>query len=508
MPEEYDKALKLKEAGFQDIEAIDTCKIDDEKLSNAIMLKKSGFEGRYAIHGAKTLASETVKNAIKLKNAGFGDSSSISNASSLSSQQVELVLNLRQQGFNDFYSVQGALLGAEKAETAIKLKKIGYIDTKAIKESSLFSSSQVDSFIEFVKLGFNIDDAKNIITNNDSNAKFEELTANGYDEKTASIMTNIENIEDYDNDVISEFLTSIKATKSTEERVSKLISKFLKDNPDVDLKDLTEYINNIDFEAVSTIAPAVKDFGTKDLLKFDFYHYRAGTTDFTQEELSLDEDFTKYLTDNYVDADMLTDLLTAFPATPREVGSLPEDWLEKIPNELREKKIKDIYSAVSVFQKTANVSTFAKQLSIILQKKADVSELSSGTYGTGYKISVENAKDMCIKIFPKHLEKQNNTPNMHGQHVEVQNAIFANTHSSDFVKMYFGRVASLKQKDGFLVTQFLGGNILPEITGNPKSEYKVTSGDCFMGHNIINGKNIDFGGMIVEKDGVRLNKWI
>ncbi len=507
-PEEIEKTLKLKTAGFQDIEALDACKMEDEQIENSISLKRAGFESRYAIHGAKKLSAETIKNAINLKKAGLGDSTAISNADSLSASQVSLVVKLKELGFNDFYSLKGAALGAEKAETAIKLKNLGYADDKAVEEAFLFSSEQVDNFVQYVHSGFNIDDAKNIITNPNAQCMFENFAAQGYEEKNAAIMTNIENIESYDSDVIYDFLTSIKASMPSEERVSKIISKFLKDNPEVDLKDLTDYINNIDFDNVEETAPAVKGFGPKENLKFAFYHYRAGTTDFTKENLSVDEDFTKYLTENYIDADMLTDLLTAFPATPREVGSVPEDWLANVPKELHDKSIQDIYSAVSIFQETADVETFADQISTILNKKANVAELNSGTFGTGYKISVEDAKDMCIKIFPKHLENRNKTPNMHGQHVEVQNGIFANKHSSDFVKMYFGRVASLRHKDGFLVTQFLGNNIIPVITGKDKTNYKVSSGDCFMGHNIINGKNIDFGGMIVEKDGIRLNNWV
>lgn len=508
LPEEYDNALILKEAGFQDIEAIDASKLPKEQVGNGISLKKAGFEGRYAIHGARTLNASEINSAINLKAVGFGDSTAINHASSLSKEQIDMTIKLKQLGFSDFHSVQGAKSGTEQANIAIKLKNLGYTDAKAIEEASLFSMGQIDSLVQYVKLGFNLEDAQNIVLNDDDRSRFEELAKKSYDEKTSAIMVNIENNENYDDDVMADFLTSINATKPSEERTSAIVSKFLEDNPDVNIKDLTEYINSIDMETVSEIAPAVKDFGPKEHLKFGFYHYRAGTTDFTKETLSVDEDFTQYLTENYIDADMLTDLLTAFPATPREVGSIPEDWLVNLPETQRTKAIEDVYNVISIFQETSDTKKFSEQMSAVLDKQVDVTELSSGTFGTGYRISVEDAKDLCIKIFPKHLETRNKTPNMHGQHVEVQNGIFANTHSSDFVKMYFGRVAAHKHKDGFLVTQFLGNNIIPVITGKPQGEYKVTSGDCFMGHNIINGKNIDFGGMIVEKDGVRLNNWV
>ena len=49
--------------------------------------------------------------------------------------------------------------------------------------------------------------------------------------------------------------------------------------------------------------------------------------------------------------------------------------------------------------------------------------------------------------------------NRHGEHIEPQAGLFSNAHSSDFVKMYFGRVAPFNTHDGFLVTQFLDKKI-------------------------------------------------
>ena len=80
--------------------------------------------------------------------------------------------------------------------------------------------------------------------------------------------------------------------------------------------------------------------------------------------------------------------------------------------------------------------------------------------------------------------------------------MFANAHSHDFVKMYFGKVGGNNQDDTFIVTQFLEKGIAPEKTNVINNDYQVISVDVetnseynFIrnGHNTINGKIIDFG---------------
>jgi hypothetical protein len=89
---------------------------------------------------------------------------------------------------------------------------------------------------------------------------------------------------------------------------------------------------------------------------------------------------------------------------------------------------------------------------------------------------------------------------VHGQYVEVQTGIYVNEHSNDFVKMYFGRVSPYNTSDGFLVTQFLSEDITPESSvANNINGYQILSYDSWEGHNIINGKIIDFGGVDIIK---------
>ena len=40
--------------------------------------------------------------------------------------------------------------------------------------------------------------------------------------------------------------------------------------------------------------------------------------------------------------------------------------------------------------------------------------------------------------------------NKHGQSIEIQNLLFANSHCDDFVKFYFGRIGA-KGKDNFKI---------------------------------------------------------
>ena len=43
-----------------------------------------------------------------------------------------------------------------------------------------------------------------------------------------------------------------------------------------------------------------------------------------------------------------------------------------------------------------------------------------------------------------------NIENKHGQCIEIQNLLFANSHCDDFVKFYFGRIGT-KGKDNFKI---------------------------------------------------------
>ena len=353
----------------------------------------------------------------------------------------------------------------------------------------------------------NFEDALNIFDS--ANQAYSYCLSLGIDDKTASIMANIDGIIQYTPQEIQDIknlLDSIQATKPSNTRTSKVVSDFLKENPNIDIRKLTDYIKKIDFDKLSEITPNVKEFEPQQFLQFGAYQFKNGQkTEFTKEDLSLDQDFTTYLMKNYLNADNLTELLSIYPCTSREVGEIPNGWLENVvPSDIAQ-ATKAVYDAITNFQKDNDINLLSKEMSKITGKEVTIKKLGNGAFGTGYKISMQGADDMCLKIFnsnPPEIFGQD-VSNIHGQHIEVQTGIFVNEHSSDFVKMYFGRVSPKNTTDGFLVTQFLSDDVVPDASvGNDTGGYSISTNDAWEGHNIINGKIIDFGAVEIDKDEV------
>ena len=165
----------------------------------------------------------------------------------------------------------------------------------------------------------------------------------------------------------------------------------------------------------------------------------------------------------------------------------------------------EMYSKMDI--STGDVSTlgldegaivkFANDLSYLLKKSVSITPLNAGVYGTGYKLSVEGGEDVVLKVF----HKTNLSHGDHGRYAEPQAGLFANAHSNQFVKMYCGQVAGREDLDGYLITQYLGDGVEPLESQAHMGGYNVTSSDYdpAAGHNMINGKIIDFGGLNVEK---------
>lgn len=279
----------------------------------------------------------------------------------------------------------------------------------------------------------------------------------------------------------------------------KALDEFLISNNDIDLKDFIEYIDQINIKGISEIAPIMKKFKAKELLDFYNYHYRNGKkTTFKRKDLILDKDITEYLSKNYLNARNLSALYCAYPLTSRNVGKIPNDWLDKT-NEKDRKKVTDkIYEAIEEFLIDHSKENLSEKLSRLLSKKVTVNYIDSGTFGSGYKISIEGAKTYCLKIFHTDAKTEYLDITKHGRYAEVQTGIFLNSHSNEFVKMYFGKVCPKIYNDGFLVTQFLDLNtkIDENILLQEKGKYRISNSD--KSHNMIQGRIYDYGGTEVK----------
>lgn len=317
---------------------------------------------------------------------------------------------------------------------------------------------------------------------------------------------------------------------------SEVLSQYLAKNKKVDINELNNYIDNVDKNALYKAAPSVENYSPKQNLDFYDYHYKSGTTTWDSSSLSLPDDLTQFLKDNYLNADDMAELLDKYPLTNRQVGDMPTGWLDAISPENQAAAQKEVYEAISRFQASGSVDDLADDLTKTLGKEVKIKKLDSGCFGTGYKVSVDGADDTCLKIFNGNVEdfvdgqaemlrmmgakdeaieafknkQMQKIPNMHGQKIEVQTGLFVNEHSDKYVKMHFGQVAGMQDNDGFLVTQFLDDGVTPITTGG-KGGYTIKSkdafsADSFMGrlfggkdHNMINGQIIDFGAVQVKK---------
>lgn len=399
-----------------------------------------------------------------------------------------------------------AKLDAKKLEEAKSLLKLPFSKEyslwfRAIFDLTIQDDSNFKMFMDLVnnKDVVSLENANSIVLDQDIKDKYTNLLKNGFTSKNASVMANMNLISEYDNKDINELLNLLKIENNFGINISDNLDKYFTKNPRLNLKEFINYIKSVNIEKLEKIAPNVKNYSLMQRLHFFDYHYKLGTTDFSRENMTFNKDLTSFLMNNYMNAQQLTDLLYRYPNTSREVGQMPDGWLDKIPKYKHKKVKKEIYTAIDDFQNNKNIENFTKRISDILRKKVSVSHIDSGAYGSGYKISIENSKDVCLKVFYKNFYRTIDGLTKHGANIEVQTGLFVNQHSNDFVKMYFGKVAPLEFNDGFLVTEFLSEDITPSDTQKIDSGYIITSDDAYGERNMINNKIFDYGGVTVKK---------
>ena len=278
-------------------------------------------------------------------------------------------------------------------------------------------------------------------------------------------------------------------------------------NPD----ELIKYIENIDAAQLVKMAPRLENFEAEQLLEFLNYHQQKGT-ELTSENLAYNGNLTKDLQKDLVGYDQMSQILSRFPNTDRRIGHLPQEWMNEIPKENQKDISEKIYQTINSFVTSTRDNTSLNQLKNELQKllgkNVEIQELSTGEYGTGYKITVENQKSFVLKAF--------NTPpktfkgyNVHGKTIEPQNAMYAKGRSNGFAGFYFGQVADKFDNDGYMFVEFLA-----KKEGKPKmkdaSITTLSSADYNATelHNFREGKIIDYGAMTIENKKLLEDKGI
>lgn len=203
----------------------------------------------------------------------------------------------------------------------------------------------------------------------------------------------------------------------------------------------------------------------------------------------------------------------------RVVGNLPfewifksqkgesssKKWMEKIPENEREAKIKEFYdnfrNAIKDFRNDEDMQTLTERLNYAFHKAEIINpkenltlgELNGGDYGKGYRLDGIFDGNYVIKIF----HKNNELNDRHGNYTEIARYIYLQKNAgkkTQRVPFYFGDIDA-----GYIVEKFIGSNT-PEYKGRivPERNYGLYNTDLDPGnkeHNKIKGYDIEVGGL-------------
>ena len=227
------------------------------------------------------------------------------------------------------------------------------------------------------------------------------------------------------------------------------------------------------------------------------------------EKLNLKQLLAKHI----ITGEKIIEILEKFPNTNRNIGNVPKVFFRRITKKKHNAcalKLYDIfakYALILNYDYTCDKEDYdyieckdqelAKELTKLLRQKVCVKYTGHGCNGNGFKISLNN-QNYFYKVFYLHNKPDKISIEKHGSNAEIPFAYFANKkgRKGQFAKFYFGRISSKYEKDCFMITEFLEKQDkkpqdrlhIDYITINP-DEYRRSD-------NKINGKIVDFGGLI------------
>lgn len=222
----------------------------------------------------------------------------------------------------------------------------------------------------------------------------------------------------------------------------------------------------------------------------------------------------KLLTSQMYTGNKLIDLLEKFPGTNRNVGKIPKDFFKKVPFKRHKECAIKLYEILAKYSLILNYDyscdiddddyitcrdkELGKELTKLLKQKVNVLYVNHGCNGNGFKLTVNN-KNYFYKVFYPHNKPDKISIETHGSDAEIPFALFANKYGryGQFVKFYFGRVASKYEKDCFMITEFLEKKEVQNNTEKLHVDYiTINNDELRRSDNTINGKIVDFGGLV------------
>lgn len=199
------------------------------------------------------------------------------------------------------------------------------------------------------------------------------------------------------------------------------------------------------------------------------------------------------------------------------VGSIPKEWVEKIPQEKRGEVIKQLYAefgtAISELRKNGqyeqSINNTSQKLTSALRKSGILSEhesvklkkLTAGVHGTGYLMqNTGSDKKYVIKIF--HTKDSENI--YHGNYIEANRAMFWNKQMGTETDR--PAVAFMDTKNGYaLFTQLIDYKTpFPKKSPSPNLLGLKALDDGL--ENMIKGYSIDYGGLELNSPTLATNK--
>jgi len=487
--EQFEKYIAIRKECGEGTFALEFAYSDDEIFKKATQLLKCGATCSNASHLSRYRddSYDEILNIVMSTNAGVANQLTDKATIARYKKMLDMGVPLGEIQMANHYN---------KSDFARIFDFLNYShDTKRLLWSILNAGEKrYEKLHEYFEQGLDPHEADRICMTFSLEDAFQKLKEK-YDNRKASVLACLPSYYADEFDEISKLIETISLNpKKQTGALSEQIAEILYDG--VEIKALNDYIQNFNSEELFELAPVLKEYSPNDLLRFYLHHYKEQNDILNSDNLIL-PDFENHLLGGLVEPLELTEILTLYPLTNRQIGSIPKDWLDDIENPDKVAIAKKIDEIILKFNKTKNEEEFCEKMTSLLNKKTTITRLPSGQYGKCYKIAIEGAVDTCLKLF-----KEKHTSDCHGASFEPQAAFFANKYSDKFVKMFFARVAPLQEYNAYMVTQYLDKDTKPIETGG-SFDYFVSCSDIGFDHNKIKDKIIDFGSIEVKKNQAR-----
>jgi len=203
------------------------------------------------------------------------------------------------------------------------------------------------------------------------------------------------------------------------------------------------------------------------------------------------------------------------------IGNLPHEWIQKIPKEEREVKIKELYNSFKEIIKKLRITLTQEQISkelndalhkagvINKNETLDMHYINDGERGIAFLLHGVSKDNYLMKIF--HSDNFTeiaktvdvNLGHVHGNFIEPNRAAYwqKNAGKSQKVKFNFGDIDS-----AYMVEKYIGPDT-PEYKGRiVKEKYLgLYNSDTYF-ENEIKGYQIEYGGLEVSSKALSSNK--